>query len=200
MPSSHAALHRRLTPADKVVAIAASLGGLSALTTVLSALPHDLPAAVLILQHQRAMSESHLAQILESRIALPITAARAGVVIRMGNVYVAPPNYHLGLRPNGALQLTSSPAVNYVRPSADLLFESVAQYSGASAVAVVLTGTGIDGSGGIGAIKRAGGCVIVQDSATSEHFGMPAASIATGSVDYVLPLDDIAPCVLRLLS
>ena len=86
-----------------------------------------------------------------------------------------------------------------MRPSADLMFESVAGSYGRAAIAVVLTGTGADGSLGVKAIKTKGGTVIAQDEATSEFFGMPGAAIETGCVDYVVPLREIAPLVVRLV-
>lgn len=98
-----------------------------------------------------------------------------------------------------AISLTQAELVHFVRPSADLLFESVAASSRERAIAVVLTGTGIDGSMGVGAIKKMGGTVIAQDEETSEFFGMPSAAIHTGNVDFVLPLEEIAPALVKLV-
>lgn len=98
-----------------------------------------------------------------------------------------------------AISLTQTELVHFVRPSADLLFESVAASSRERAIAVVLTGTGIDGSMGVGAIKKMGGTVIAQDEETSEFFGMPSAAIHTGNVDFVLPLEEIAPALVKLV-
>lgn len=98
------------------------------------------------------------------------------------------------------MSLTQTELVNFVRPSADLLFESVAAAYGERAIAVVLTGTGHDGSMGVTAIKKRGGTVIVQDEASSEFFGMPSAAIKTGAVDFVLSLDEIPTALQTLVS
>jgi two-component system chemotaxis response regulator CheB len=115
-------------------------------------------------------------------------------------VYLAPPDRHLLIKRKGSLTLTDSELVNFVRPSADLLFESVAAAYGDRAIAVVLTGTGRDGALGVTAIKQRGGTVVVQDEDSSEFFGMPSAAIKTGVVDFVLPLDEIAPALVSLLA
>jgi two-component system chemotaxis response regulator CheB len=190
------------TSADpiRVVAIAASAGGLAALTCLLSGLPATFEAAVLIVQHLYPHSESHLAEILARRTRLRVIQARSGDRLQPGTVYVAPPNWHLRIDSDGAVLLSQEDRVHFVRPSADVLFESVAEQYGSRATAVVLSGSGQDGADGVCSVKRAGGTVIAQDKSTSEHFGMPGASIRTGKVDHILPLDEIAPCLVRLLN
>jgi two-component system chemotaxis response regulator CheB len=98
------------------------------------------------------------------------------------------------------LSLTQSELVHFVRPSADLLFDSVAASYKAGAIAVVLSGTGKDGGMGVEAISKMGGTVIAQDRATSEFFGMPETAINTGTVDFILPLSEIAPALVTLVS
>jgi two-component system chemotaxis response regulator CheB len=114
-------------------------------------------------------------------------------------VYVAPPDRHLLVNPDGTLSLSQSELVHFVRPSADLLFESVAATAKQRAIAVVLTGTGVDGNMGVRAIKKMGGTVIVQNEQTSEFFGMPSAAIQTGCADFILPLDEIPKALLALV-
>lgn len=186
--------------AVQVVALAASAGGLGALSTVLGALPAELPAALLLVQHLDPGHRSLLADILDRRSALSVREAKSGAELHFGVVYVAPPDEHLLVDPDGRIVLTHTELVHFVRPSADLLFESVAGSYGRRAVAVVLTGTGSDGSLGVKAIKQKGGTVIAQDAATSEFFGMPGAAIDTGMVDHVTPLREIAPLVVRLVT
>jgi two-component system chemotaxis response regulator CheB len=120
--------------------------------------------------------------------------------VEAGSVYLAPPDHHMLVNRDGSITLTQTELVNFVRPSADLLFESVAASYGERAIAVVLTGAGRDGSMGVTAIKKRGGTVIVQDEASSEFFGMPSAAIKTGIVDFVLALDEIAGALTTLVS
>lgn len=183
-----------------VVAIAASLGGLAALRTVLSRLPAGFPAAVLVVQHQQRGRASGLAAILSGCAALPVREAREGEAIYPGVVYLAPPDHHLSATAGGRLVLTDTPREHYARPSADVLFRSVARHFGANAVAVVLTGMQADGSGGVGAVHDAGGVVLAQDPATAQAGSMPASSIRTGMVDRVLALEDIAPALVALVT
>jgi two-component system, chemotaxis family, protein-glutamate methylesterase/glutaminase len=186
--------------ATDAVLVAASAGGLGALTAVLSELPADFPAGVAIVQHIEPHHRSMLAEILGRSCALPVTQAADGQRFQPGVVYVAPPDHHLLVDADGSLSLTRTELVHFVRPSADLLFESGAASFGNRAIGVVLTGTGSDGSLGVEAIKRRGGAVIAQDEATSDFFGMPGAAIEAGAVDFVLPLDQIAEALTSLVT
>ena len=140
-----------------------------------------------------------MADILRRRTRLAVAQARVGDQLVPGKVFIAPPDRHLLVNADGTLSLTQSELVHFVRPSADLLFESVAASYKDRAIAVVLTGTGSDGSMGVGAIKKMGGTVIAQDKESAEFSGMPAAAINTGNVDFVLPLDEIAPALVELV-
>lgn len=182
-----------------VVALAASAGGLKALIQVLAALSADFPAALVIVQHLDPNYPSLMVEILARRVALAVKQAAEGDQLSSGVVYVAPPDRHLLVNPDGSLSLTQSELVHFVRPSADLLFESVAASYQARAIAVVLTGTGSDGSLGAQAVKEKGGTVIVQNPATAEFSGMPTATIQTGSIDFILDLEAIAPTLIQLV-
>src|SRR5689334_17723273 len=175
-----------------VVVIASSAGGLAALRRVLSRLPPGFPAAVLIVQHLAPHAHSALADIFGRVSALPVHQARDGEVYLPGNVYLAPPDHHLLVTGQGTLALSHEPAEHFVRPSANVLFRSVAEHRSQSSIAVVLTGSGVDGAAGVQAVARAGGVVIAQDEATSEYFSMPSAAIHTGVVGFILPLGAIA--------
>jgi len=183
-----------------IVAIAASAGGLMAISKVISGLPADFPAAILVVQHLDPRHRSLMADIISRRTPLHVKSAEEGDVISPSTVFIAPPDRHLLVNSDGTLSLTQSELVHFVRPSADLLFESAAASYRDRAIAVVLTGTGSDGSMGVQAIKNMGGTVIVQDEKTSEFFGMPGAAIKTGSVDFTLPLDEIAPALMSLVK
>ena len=182
-----------------VVAIASSAGGLAALTKTLSGLPADLPAGILVVQHLDPRHRSLMAEILSKRTELLVKQAEEGDVLVAGTVYIAPPDRHLLANADGTLALTQTELVHFVRPSADLLFESVAAAYRERAIAVVLTGSGSDGAMGVRAIKKTGGTVLVQDEESSEFFAMPSAAIETGDVDFVLPLGDISAALLSLV-
>jgi two-component system chemotaxis response regulator CheB len=187
-------------PAFDVVAVASSAGGLQALSRLLSAVPADFPAAIVVVQHLDPRHRSLMADILSRRTPLKVKQAEEGDDLSPGTVHIAPPNKHLLVNPDGTLTLAQSELVHFVRPSADLLFESVAASYKDRAIAVVLTGTGSDGTMGVQAIKKMGGTVIAQDEATSEFFGMPGAAIQTGRVDFVLPLAEIPAALVTLVT
>ena len=163
------------------------------------ALPANFPAALVVVQHLDPRHRSLLADILNRRTQLQVEQAGEGGRLSPGTVCIAPPDRHLLVNSDGSLSLTQSELVHFVRPSADLLFESVAASYKDRAIATVLTGTGSDGSMGVKAIKKMGGTVIAQDAHTSEFFGMPGAAIQSGHVDCILPLDEIAAVLVRLV-
>jgi two-component system chemotaxis response regulator CheB len=183
-----------------VVGIAASAGGLKALSALFSMLPADFPAPVAVVQHLDPRHPSLMAGILARVTGLVVKEAQEGEGLRPGVVYLAPPDRHLLVNANATLSLSRTELVHFVRPSADLLFESLAASFKTHALAIVLTGTGCDGAMGLRAIRTMGGRVIAQDERTSEFFGMPDAAIRTGVVDLVLPLDEIAAAMLAWVS
>lgn len=186
--------------AFEIVAIATSAGGLSALSTVLGGLPSDFPTAIVVVQHLDPRHRSLMADILSRRTPLTVQQAAVDARLQPGTVYIAPPNRHLLVNPDGTLSLTQTKLVHFVRPSADLLFDSVAASYQDRAIAVVLTGTGSDGGMGVKAIKAMGGTVIAEDQDTAEFSGMPQTAIRTGSVDFVLPLSEVAPALITLVT
>ena len=186
-------------PAFDVVALAASAGGLASLSSVVAALPPDFPAAVLIVQHLDPRHRSLMAEILGRRTQCQVEEAQDGQRILPGTIYVAPPDRHLLVTPHRTVALTESELVHFVRPSADLLFESVAATYRERAIAVVVSGTGQDGAMGVRAIKNTGGTVIVEDETTAAFFGMPGAAVQTGCVDFELPIEEIGSALLTLV-
>jgi len=167
---------------------------------VLRHLPPILGATIVIVQHVDPRHRSLMPQVIGRQSRLPVVHAEEGMPLDADHVYLAPPDRHMLIKRKGVLTLTDSELVNFVRPSADLLFESVAAAYGPRALAVVLTGSGRDGALGVTAIKQRGGTVVAQDEASSEFFGMPSAAIKTGAVDHVLALEDIAPRLVMLMT
>ena len=193
------------TPSSRVfpvIAMAASVGGLKALSVILGGLPADFPAAIAIVMHLAPDHKSILAELLDSRSLLDVRQAKTGDFLCQSCVFVAPPNQHLLVGKSGCLKLSSSAAekVHHSRPSAEPLFVSVAKVYQRNAIAVVLTGGDGDGSFGVQVIKDEGGTVIAQDRPTSQDFSMPETSIKTGDVDFILPLDAIAPKLMELVG
>ncbi len=181
-----------------VIAIAASSGGLKAITEVVSRLPSDLPAAIMIVQHISPQSESYLAEILSRSTSLKVKQAEDGERFIKGTIYTARPNKHLMVNPDGTLTLSSLDRVQFVRPAADVLFVTMAISYKDRAIAVILTGAGQDGAIGSLAVKKAGGKTIAQED--PEVPSMPEAAIRIDDVDFVVPLADIAPLLTDLVT
>ncbi len=191
---------REESAAFDVIAIAASAGGLPAIGEVLSRLPADFPAAIVVVQHLDPRHRSLMAEILSRTTKLKVKQVEEGDRLEPGTVFIAPPNKHLLVNMDGSMSLTESELVHFVRPSADLLFESVAASYRHRAIAVVLSGTGSDGEMGVQAIKKMEGTVLVQNPKTAAFSGMPTTAIQTKSVDFVLDLEDIAPALITLVK
>jgi two-component system, chemotaxis family, protein-glutamate methylesterase/glutaminase len=196
MPANLHSADEVAVPVD-IVAIGASAGGVEALGVVIDALPADLSAAVVIVQHLNPRVPSRLSALLGRHSRLAVKDAANDEQILPGVVYLAQPGLHLTVH-GGRLAFSDSELVHFSRPSIDRLFESVADAYGDRAVGVILTGTGVDGAAGVRAIKAHGGTTIVQDPATAAYDGMPEAARATGCVDFVLPLAGIGPALAAL--
>lgn len=177
--------------AISVVAIGASLGGLEALQRILSALPAQLGASVVIAQHRRRDPDSQLCALLGRRCSLPVCEPEDKTPLEVDRVYLAPADYHL-LVEQGWLALSVDAPVCYARPSIDVLFESVADAYGSAALGVMLTSSNHDGAEGLAAIERAGGHALVQEPSTAESAVGPLAALAKLRVRTALSLDQIA--------
>ncbi|MDQ3949177.1 MAG: CheB methylesterase domain-containing protein, partial [Gemmatimonadota bacterium] len=190
--------------ATAAVAIATSPGGPRALAGVIPALPRDLPAAVLIVQHMPAGFTKSLARRLDAVSRLTVAEACHGDVVVNGRVYIAPGGCHMRVDlVDGVPKIVidgHAPPVWGVRPAADPLFRSLATAFGPTCVGVVLTGMGRDGAEGLHAIREAGGAAIVQDRETSTVYGMPNAALRLAGADRVVPLTGVAPAVSQLLA
>jgi two-component system, chemotaxis family, protein-glutamate methylesterase/glutaminase len=180
--------------------MAGSAGGLDALTAVLYTLPNDFPIPLAVVLHRSSQGPNLLADVLSRHTRLQVTQAKAGEELRPGTVYLAPSDLHLSVTEARRFDLTGGGRQSYVLSSANPLFVSVAGVYGKRVIAVILSGYGHDGAEGARAVGRAGGIVLVQDEVTAQTFGMPAAAIATGEVDAVLPLSAIGPALVRLIT
>jgi two-component system chemotaxis response regulator CheB len=187
------------SPAFDLVVVASSVGGIPALKQLLSAIPADFSAALAVVQHM-STGPSPLVHILGRMTRLPVKWAEDGAAVEPGAVVVAPPDRHLLIRMDRTFGLLNSAKINFVRPAADLLFESAALAFGERTLGVVLTGSGKDGAVGARAIKNRGGRVLAQGRPSCLNFQMPLASIETGAVDFVLPLEHIATALVALVT
>lgn len=177
----------------EVVAMAASTGGPAALAAVLSTLPGQLGVPILVVQHIAAGFVPGLARWLDTSSPLTVKVAEHGEILAADRVYVAPTDRHLEIDPVAhTVRLGDGARRSGFRPSASVMFESVAHAFGDAALGVVLTGMGRDGVDGLHAMRRAGGRVVAQDEATSVVFGMPGAAVREGAADHVLALPSIA--------
>jgi two-component system chemotaxis response regulator CheB len=180
-----------------IVAIGASAGGLHALEMVLSPIAANFPSSVLVVQHLDPHHKSLMGDLLGRRTQLRVKQAEHGEVILPGVVYIAPPDEHLLVGP-GKIQLAHSQLVHYSRPSIDLMFESVAGTYGSRSIGVLLSGSNKDGAAGIRTIHEAGGVTLAQQPEGAEFKTMPQAAIATGCVDLVVELPEMAVVLTEL--
>lgn len=182
----------------QLIAIGASAGGLPALTAVLSGLGNEFPAIVVV-QHLDPRHKSQMASLLSTKTRKTVKEAVDGEPLLPGRIYIGPPDEHL-LVSQGRIQLAHSRLVRFSRPSIDMMFGAVAATYGEHAIGVILSGSNRDGADGIAAIKRAGGITMAQEPATAEYRIMPQASIDTGCVDLIVPLDRMGKELSHLLE
>jgi len=185
---------RALTVPNRIIAIGISTGGPNALQYVLQQIPADFPACILVVQHMPEGFTEMFAKRLNECCALDISEARSGDLLLAGRVLICPGNRHLLARrmPRGDMAvLSDSLPVKGHRPSVDVLFHSVAQEFGPSAVGLLMTGMGEDGAEGLGAIKNAGGPTIAQSEESCVVSGMPRAAMEKGFVGTIVPLEGI---------
>jgi two-component system, chemotaxis family, protein-glutamate methylesterase/glutaminase len=198
-PKGKKKTHSTIAP-NRIVAIGISTGGPNALQYVLSQIPGDFPASILIVQHMPEGFTEMFAKRLDECCALEVQEARSGDLLVAGRVLICPGNRHIMVRrmPRGDMAVLSDGApVNGHRPSADVLFHSVAQQFGITAVGLLMTGMGEDGAEGLGALKAAGGVTIAQSEDTCVVSGMPRAAISKGYADKIIPLESIAAFLVQ---
>jgi len=197
-PNSRAMIHTT----EKVVVVGASTGGTEALRIFMEMLPEDAPGIVIV-QHMPEKFTAAFARRLDSLCRVTVKEAQNNDTVVRGRALIAPGNHHTLLKRSGAryyVEIKDGPLVTRHRPSVDVLFRSAARYAGKNVVGVIMTGMGDDGARSMKEMFDAGAITIAQDEATCVVFGMPAEAIKHGGVHTILPLQLIAPEVLRLCS
>ena len=190
--------------APSVVVVGVSTGGPAALDVLLPALPANFPLPVLIVQHMPELFTRLLAERLGPRCALRVAEAAEGDAVRPGHISIARGNWHLEVlassstRQPATIHLTQAPPEKHCRPSVDVLFRTAVNAYGSAVLALVLTGMGSDGLDGARLIRAQGGTVLAQDQQTSTIWGMPGAVATAGLAQRILPLQEIAPELIRL--
>ena len=192
MPAHPPAAAARPFTACEAVVIGGSSGAIEALSTVMPALPADLPAAVFVVLHLPRDRRSLLAEVFGPRCALPVCDAQDQEPVQPGHVYFAPPDYHLLVDKGPRLALSLDAPLHHSRPAIDVLFESAADCYGPRLLGVLLSGANEDGARGLQAIEAAGGSVVVQDPSSAAMPAMPRAALARVARPHVLCPDAIA--------
>ena len=182
-----------------VVGIGASAGGLAAIKTLLEGLPASPDMAFVVVMHLSPTHESNAAAILQLSTRMPVAQVTGRIKIERDHVYVIPPTHDLSMV-DGSLVLADAERPRGRHIVVDLFFRTLAEAHRERAIGVVLSGTGADGSAGIGRLKEHGGIVVAQLPADAEYDGMPANAIATGKVDIVLPVADIPDRLIEIWS
>lgn len=206
MPMAPPPRQQAYTQTPTVVVIGVSTGGPAALDVVLPQLTANFPVPVLIVQHMPELFTKLFAERLNSRCRIPVCEGAQGQPVLPGNIYIARGNWHMevlgGAHPGTppTLHLNQGPPENHCRPAVDVLFRSAAKLYGSGVLSVVLTGMGSDGMLGCRVIREQGGCVLAQDQATSTVWGMPGAVTNAGLAHKVLPLEGVAPEILRIVT
>lgn len=186
-----------------LITIGTSTGGPRALQEVIPMIPKDINGCILVVQHMPPNFTKSLADRLNRISEINVKEGEDGDILKRGWCYIAPGDYHMRIAKkddNYIVKLDKGPAVKGLRPSVDILMESVALVSDLEKIGVIMTGMGSDGAKGIVQIKKTNGYIICQDEESSTVFGMPKAAINTNCVDIVVPLNCIADEIIRKMG
>jgi two-component system CheB/CheR fusion protein len=181
-----------------LVVVGSSAGGIGALSGLVSSLPDDFDAPIVVAQHLDPNRESHLQEILARKSPLPVKTVTEHEPLQAGVIFVVPANRHVNIT-DSEIDLSSEPSSGQPMPSINILMETAAGVSGENLIAIVLSGTGTDGTEGARTVSQAGGTVIIQDPDTAEFGEMPR-SLAPSTVDIVSSLEEIGPVLKNLIS
>lgn len=187
-------------PYDNIIAIATSTGGPKALQEVIPKLPYNINGTIVVVQHMPAGFTKSLAIRLNSISQIKVKEGEDNEKLKKGYCYIAPGDFHMNIYQQGNeffIKLNKEEPISGLRPSADILMNSVSKLNGINKIGIVLTGMGSDGSKGISQIKNKGGYTMAQDEKTSIVFGMPRSAIDTGNIDLVLPLDKFGNEIIK---
>ena len=182
----------------KIIVIGVSAGGTDALCEILTTLPASFPLPIVIVQHLHPEQNGYMLEHLKQIWQINVEEAIDKSAIKKGNIYFAPPNYHLLIEDENTFALSVDEKVCYARPSVDVLFKSAADVYGESILAIILTGANSDGTEGIKYIKKKGGMAIAQDPKDAYSSLMPQSAIDTGKIDKVLTLSKISNILHRI--
>ncbi len=187
----------------QILCIGVSTGGPNALADLIPRLPGDLPVPIVCVQHMPPLFTGMLAQRLNEQSNIEVVEAQEGMALKPACMYIAPGDYHLTIKRSGTEYVTvldQNPPENSCRPAADPLFRSVVEHFGGHTLALVLTGMGQDGFRGCEYVRQAGGQIVVQDEETSVVWGMPGFVAEAGLHDAIVPLEQIAPELVRRIQ
>ena len=180
-----------------VVGLGASAGGISALKQFFSGMPSDSGMAFVVVLHLSQEHESHLAQIIQTTTAMPVVQVSETLEVQPNHVYVIPPAKHLAMV-DGQIRLQEPERIRGRRVPIDIFFRTLGEAYGGRAVAVILSGTGSDGTLGVKRVKENGGIVLAQRPDEAEYDGMPRSAIATNLVDVILPVAELPEKIVAI--
>jgi two-component system chemotaxis response regulator CheB len=193
-------VRKNLTNKIEAVVIGASTGGPKALYSVITNLPEKMGVPVFIVQHMPVGFTKAFADRLNSNSKIKVVEGSEGMPVERDVVYIAPGGYHMEVHGDRKIHLNTEPAVWGVRPAVDKLFFSASKVYGSHLLSIVLTGMGKDGAQGTVEVKKTGGITISEDKSTCTIYGMPKAAYETGMVDLVVPLDEVAPQIIKIVT
>lgn len=189
------------TTFNKIIVVGASTGGTEAIKTILTSMPDDSPGIVIV-QHMPPKFTAFFAERLDELCGITVKEAQNGEIVENGKALIAPGDYHMLLKKNGAryfVEVKKGPLIHYQRPAVDVLFKSAADYAGANALGIILTGMGADGADGLWKMRQAGARTIAQDEESCTIYGMPREAIKRGGVEKVASLETIAQTALNMI-